>query len=59
MVVSSFLISFDSDNICRFPAIMITIFYLAVIYICNHDKNVDFFPRNVLKSGKKWTVTQA
>ena len=59
MVVSTFLLSFDSDNISRFPAIMITIFYLAVIYIYNHDKNVDFLPRNVLKSGKKWTVTQA
>lgn len=58
MVVSSFLISFDSDNISRLSAIMVTIFYLAIICICNHDKNVNFSPRNVLKSGKKWTVTQ-
>ena len=37
----------------------VTNIYLAIIYICNHDKNVDLFPRNVLKSGQKWTVTQA
>lgn len=53
MVVSTFLLSFDSDNIGRFPAIMKTIFYLAIIYIYNHDKNVDLFPSNFPKSNKK------
>ena len=49
MVVLTFLLSFDSDNISRFPAIMTTIFCLAVISIYNHDKKVDLFPRNVHK----------
>lgn len=50
MVVSSFLLSFDSDNTSRTQAIMITIFYLAVIYRYNHDRKVALFLRNYYKS---------
>ena len=56
MVVSSFMISFDGDNISRVSAIMTTIFYLAIVYKYNHDKKDDFFPRNHLKSNYKRIV---